>query len=129
MVLIGYHDNAMTNADETPKTSDNEHTGKRGGSIIVIKVEGKLQDEGEGNDDQVQNVEGLLDEVLGLETNEDEAQLDEENAKDGNGQGEEGDVDVVQPFILVLVAAGGTGGLYASATDGMIIVITTALGS
>ena len=129
MVLVGDHDDAMADADETPQTGDDEHTGKCGGGIVVIEVEGKLQNKGEGNDDQVQNVEGFLDKVLGLETDEDQAQFDEEDAQDGNGQGEEGDVNGVQPLVLVLVASGGTGGFDAGAADGMMIVITTALGS
>ena len=129
MVLVGDHDDAMADADKPPQTGDDEHPSKRRGGVVIIKVEGKLQDEGEGNDDQVQHVEGFLDEVLGLETNEDQAQLNEEDAQDGNGQGEEGDVDVVQPLVLVLVASGGTGGLDASAADGMMVVITAALGS
>ena len=51
VVLVGDHNNAMADADESPKTSDNEHTGKCGGSIIVIKVVGTGYADDEGDAD------------------------------------------------------------------------------
>mmetsp|Transcript_34505 Transcript_34505/g.101401 ORF Transcript_34505/g.101401 Transcript_34505/m.101401 type:complete len:204 (-) Transcript_34505:140-751(-) len=123
IILGRYHKDAMTNSHEAPKTSEDEYTGKRCRGEALFKVKGKLKNERQCNNDNIQNVKWFSDEILGLQTDEDEAQFDEKNAKDGDCEGKKGNMNVVKPFIFVVIAARRTRSFDASVTDRMLIVV------